>query len=64
MTGFATTFTAGLRGAFRDAAGREGLTLLAGRCPAWDRFCAARAGLRFEDVRAFPARRNFAMTEG
>jgi hypothetical protein len=59
-----TGLGAGFRLGFRVAALRTGLADLAGRRAADERFAfgrAARAGLRLDELRAFTARRNFAM---
>jgi len=61
LTGLAIAFAAaGLRAA-RETDDRDGLAERAGRLAAWIRFFG---GLRLEDVRAFPARRSFAMPGG
>jgi hypothetical protein len=68
LTGLAAAaFVSGFRGA-SFLAGRAGFAVLTGRRPAADaRFFVSRAGLavraalRLEEVRAFTARRNFAM---
>jgi hypothetical protein len=62
--GFGAAFGIALGAAFRAAFLRTPLAGLTERRTAGDRFAlarAARAGLRVEELRAFTARRNFAM---